>query len=313
MSEEIDFSDITRDDILKAFIKYDEMKINNQLNNHRQAKDYLLFWNSQEYPHKYIVGIAYSLKYNQEPLDNTYYNSTGHHKRSAQWCIEKNGFILYADKKYKEYLQKKYDNQKTIDTYYSDLKKAIKIFQNIEKLKNKDLNEIFKSMSNSDVSFEEYDKSQKELGFNDKSLFNTLKTKAKTYLEAIKENNNTDKNQDGDDEMPKNPKQTQPLNQILYGPPGTGKTYNTINKALEVIYNCRENDILQKIQDDTNISQELKDIKDEREIVKKVFEYYKELGQIEFVTFHQSYGYEEFVEGIRADLGSGDIKYNRRS
>ena len=29
-----------------------------------------------------------------------------------------------------------------------------------------------------------------------------------------------------------------PLNQILYGPPGTGKTYNTINKALMIIYNC---------------------------------------------------------------------------
>ena len=26
------------------------------------------------------------------------------------------------------------------------------------------------------------------------------------------------------------------LNQILYGPPGTGKTYNTINKALEIIF-----------------------------------------------------------------------------
>ena len=25
------------------------------------------------------------------------------------------------------------------------------------------------------------------------------------------------------------------LNQILYGPPGTGKTYNTINRALEII------------------------------------------------------------------------------
>ena len=30
-------------------------------------------------------------------------------------------------------------------------------------------------------------------------------------------------------------KQTMPLNQILYGPPGTGKTYNTINKAIEII------------------------------------------------------------------------------
>jgi 5-methylcytosine-specific restriction protein B len=27
------------------------------------------------------------------------------------------------------------------------------------------------------------------------------------------------------------------LNQILYGPPGTGKTYNTINRALQIIEN----------------------------------------------------------------------------
>ena len=140
---EIDFSDITRDDIKKAFEKYDELKETNQLNNNRSAKDYLLFYNSKEYSHKYIVGIAYGLKYNQETLDNTFYNSMGNHKASAQWCIEKNGFILYADKKFKDYLKTKYDNQTTINTYYSDLKKAIKIFQNIERLKDSNLNEIF--------------------------------------------------------------------------------------------------------------------------------------------------------------------------
>jgi 5-methylcytosine-specific restriction protein B len=182
---EIDFSEITRDDIIKAFNKYDELQQNNELNTNRKAKDYLLFWNSKEYPHKYVVGIAYGLKYNQKPLDNTLYNSTGNHKASAQWCIEKNGFILYADKKYREYLQKKYDNQTTINTYYSDLKKAIKIFQNIERLKDKNLNDIFEIMQSGSINFEEYDKAQKELGFDGKQLFNTLKTKAKTYLEAI--------------------------------------------------------------------------------------------------------------------------------
>jgi len=75
---------------------------------------------------------------------------------------------------------------------------------------------------------------------------------------------------------------TQPLNQILYGPPGTGKTYNTINKAIEIIEN-------RKVLDDEN-----------REKLKAKFEEYKKAGQIEFVTFHQSYGYEEFVEGIKA-------------
>ncbi len=77
--------------------------------------------------------------------------------------------------------------------------------------------------------------------------------------------------------------QTQPLNQILFGPPGTGKTFNTINKALEII----DSDFFQANKDD-------------RKALKDKFEEYKKAGQIEFVTFHQSYGYEEFVEGIKA-------------
>lgn len=71
----------------------------------------------------------------------------------------------------------------------------------------------------------------------------------------------------------------QPLNQILYGPPGTGKTYNTITKALAII-------------DGT--------VPSERKEAKVKFEEYRKSGQIEFIAFHQSYGYEEFVEGIRA-------------
>jgi len=74
------------------------------------------------------------------------------------------------------------------------------------------------------------------------------------------------------------------FNQILYGPPGTGKTYSTINKVIEII----ENRIL--------LDDELKD----RESLKAKFEQYQNHGQIEFITFHQSYGYEEFVEGIKA-------------
>lgn len=72
---------------------------------------------------------------------------------------------------------------------------------------------------------------------------------------------------------------TKPLNQILYGSPGTGKTYSTIDKALEILGIDTENMA--------------------REDKKKLFEEYREKGQIEFVTFHQSYGYEEFVEGIK--------------
>ncbi len=86
-----------------------------------------------------------------------------------------------------------------------------------------------------------------------------------------------------EENMPKNINSNQPLNQILFGPPGTGKTFNTINKALEII----DNDFFQQNKDD-------------RKALKAKFEEYKKAGQIEFVTFHQSYGYEEFVEGIKA-------------
>ncbi|WP_285257211.1 McrB family protein [Helicobacter zhangjianzhongii] len=77
-----------------------------------------------------------------------------------------------------------------------------------------------------------------------------------------------------------------PLNQILYGPPGTGKTYHTIDKALEIL--CERG--------------EIDSIPQERDEKKALFNECMEQGQIGFVTFHQSYGYEDFVEGIRPRL-----------
>lgn len=84
---------------------------------------------------------------------------------------------------------------------------------------------------------------------------------------------------------------TEEKNIILYGPPGTGKTYNVINKALEII--------------DKEGYLELENKGDREEIINK----YKKLvdaGQIAFCTFHQSYGYEEFVEGLKSD-GNGNF------
>ncbi len=111
-----------------------------------------------------------------------------------------------------------------------------------------------------------------------------------------------------------------PLNQILYGPPGTGKTYNTVNKALEIIFNqsreCSDN-TNENIKDtEKEILYEEASKNDDRIALKAIFDYYQKQGQIEFVTFHQSYGYEEFVEGIKpCDLDdceseNSDIKYS---
>ncbi|MFC2345715.1 McrB family protein [Campylobacter sp.] len=79
-------------------------------------------------------------------------------------------------------------------------------------------------------------------------------------------------------------KLTYPFNQILYGPPGTGKTYSVVRKALEIIEGNASDD-------------------------RSKFKEYIEKGQIKFITFHQSYEYEEFVEGIKAETKNDNVSY----
>ncbi|WP_022669796.1 McrB family protein [Hippea alviniae] len=89
-----------------------------------------------------------------------------------------------------------------------------------------------------------------------------------------------------------------PLNQILYGPPGTGKTYSVIEKSLQIIAMKDE-----KLRD--FLSQN-----PSREELQKKFKEYRDNGQIEFITFHQNYSYEEFVEGLKARTDAeGNIFY----
>nr|WP_227500157.1 AAA family ATPase [Acinetobacter venetianus] len=90
----------------------------------------------------------------------------------------------------------------------------------------------------------------------------------------------------------------QPLNRILFGAAGTGKTFNTINHAISII----EDKSLEELQTET------------REELKKRFDNYKNQGQIKFVTFHQSFSYEDFVEGIRAKTDDqGNLTYDEES
>ncbi|MEZ8772925.1 McrB family protein [Vibrio sp. 10N.247.310.17] len=93
-----------------------------------------------------------------------------------------------------------------------------------------------------------------------------------------------------------------PLNQILYGPPGTGKTYHTIEAAVK----AAEPDKYAALGIDSE-----KGATEEQRL--KLIEKYQSLsvvGRIRFVTFHQSYGYEEFVEGLKANSEDGEISYD---
>ena len=78
------------------------------------------------------------------------------------------------------------------------------------------------------------------------------------------------------------PEVKHPINQILYGPPGTGKTYHAVDHALAII-------------DGANVRE-----REEGDIER--FQELRGRGQIAMVTFHQSYAYEDFIEGIRPVL-----------
>ncbi|MDZ4567228.1 McrB family protein [Bacillus cereus] len=73
-------------------------------------------------------------------------------------------------------------------------------------------------------------------------------------------------------------------NTILYGPPGTGKTYTVAEKALEII-----------------MPQLYKHIRGNRTAVMEAYKKLNEQNRIAFCTFHQSFAYEDFVEGLRSD------------
>ncbi|MDR1734551.1 MAG: AAA family ATPase [Oscillospiraceae bacterium] len=93
------------------------------------------------------------------------------------------------------------------------------------------------------------------------------------------------------------------INTILYGPPGTGKTYATILYAVGIIEGKSLEQIKAETATDGGYAEAAKRFRD-----------YKEKGQVQFTTFHQSYCYEEFIEGIRPDVScqEGAVRYELR-
>lgn len=107
---------------------------------------------------------------------------------------------------------------------------------------------------------------------------------------------------DGIRDSKKEPEQPAPNfdhNLILYGPPGTGKTYKTAIYAVTICDGEEAAVALLKAG------------------YSHIMERYTELkkqGRIGFTTFHQSYGYEDFVDAIRPvlDGASAQIGYEKK-
>ena len=92
-------------------------------------------------------------------------------------------------------------------------------------------------------------------------------------------------------DVPKQASSSITINTILFGPPGTGKTFHSVSMAVEAV--------------DGSTSQG-------RDGTKRRFNDLVSAGRVEFVTFHQSYAYEDFVEGIRPVLDGGTLRYELR-
>jgi hypothetical protein len=77
-------------------------------------------------------------------------------------------------------------------------------------------------------------------------------------------------------------------NIILYGPPGTGKTYNSIDMAVSLA-----NGTSSELHSENKIQ----------------FDILRKDGQIEFVTFHQNYSYEDFMVGLKPDVENEQLRF----
>lgn len=102
-------------------------------------------------------------------------------------------------------------------------------------------------------------------------------------LMKVKPGNNTP--------SPLHSKVTYPLNTIFYGPPGTGKTYHSIKRAAEIIEN-----------------RPITSYKEALEIFHSNLR-----NRIEFITFHQNYSYEDFVQGLRPTAeNEGQLNFEQK-
>lgn len=204
----------------------------------------------------------------------------------------------YEEKGFRNYLSSiaKQDNgepyaKATIDTYVYDLKTILHVLKKVDSYTNSNKRSVeilddFIAKKETDNLYlaKEFFSAMQQEQRTDTNLYASITIKGKKYLDYIKWKNSMKST-------------NKPLNQIknilLYGVPGVGKTHN-INKLISLVEDgLNQYDIFEEIEKNTrHINGEKNLLPNER---------------IRFVTFHQNFGYEDFIEGFRPNE-NGDIK-----
>ena len=189
---------------------------------------------------------------------------------------------------YKLYLKNEYNNNehpKVLDINGNDLSKQRKEQEILKKFLK------CASASNEQIENKQLNNSHAYINY----VHNLVKTKKinpiQNEIDQVEIETNI-----GEENMDKEENLEIGLNTILYGPPGTGKTYNTKKYVVAI---CDYNGDLSKVEKldyDTDITPRYNELVSD--------------GRVQFTTFHQSYGYEEFIEGIKPTINENKVIYD---
>ena len=170
-----------------------------------------------------------------------------------------------------------------------------------------ELHTLINSILNNDVILDKWTTRNASASFNNyRDFFNSFSVGILNLKEAIQDSSSNSDNKENNHES-----NYYPLNIILYGAPGTGKTYKTVDYALAIIKHKTIEEI-QKLDSNENEELHRENLMNEYHKNEFLDEDGNIKGYIAFVTFHQSYSYEDFIQGLKpsvSDNSSSQLKF----